>query len=141
MLWTPSPLSPHNNGGLLGLVGPRGVSGFGRSVIHPIFEGHGSSTALTGRRALASDVLTFSRNWKAWKHPATPKGSIYRPFKDSGSKNDIPGILFLEPEFLNGQDTDPLGTEKQPPPFLGLALSVHSVPQKKSSPEEGDPPL
>ena len=38
-----------------------------------------------------------------------PKGSIYCPLKDSGSKNNIPGMLFWEPESLTGQYMDPLG--------------------------------
>ena len=37
-----------------------------------------------------------------------PKGSIYCPFKNSGSKT-IPVVWFLEPESLNGQYMDPLG--------------------------------
>ena len=39
-----------------------------------------------------------------------PEGSIYRPLKDSGSKNDT-WYSFLEPEALNGQymDRGPFG--------------------------------
>ena len=37
-----------------------------------------------------------------------PEGSTYCPFKDSGSKN-YTRYVFLEPESLNGQYTDPLG--------------------------------
>ena len=64
--------------------------------------------AAEGRRAKLPQLPSQPETHRGFIHVPVLKGSMYCPFKDSGSK-DYTCEWILEPESFNGQYRDPVG--------------------------------